>query len=198
MKKFVLPFAIFLVQNESTAQTRARPTLEFCSRLCFVHYFDSWPKLIISSHHTSGGGGRAFPTNYYHHHYRLFFVLVIGCTWQDTPRVTLSSQWHIHTTLRVIQSTHITPSHTYQNRYYIAAADATVYTTSLFGPLPASSHLPPTRLYVRSHPPRSRSSHWVQAGAWNLLLLYIIIFMFLIIIPPACLVPCTDGVGLEF
>lgn len=41
VEKFVLPFAIFLVQNESTAQTRARPTLEFCSRLCFVHYFDS-------------------------------------------------------------------------------------------------------------------------------------------------------------
>lgn len=109
-----MPFAIFLVQNESTAQTCARPTLEFCSRLCFVHYFDSWPKLIISSHHTSGGGGRAFPTNYHHnhHHHRLFVPQSSLYKARSSMRNLLASQWLTHTQTHTYTHTY-THSHTH-------------------------------------------------------------------------------------
>lgn len=83
-KKFVLPFAIFLVQNESTAQTRARPTLEFCSRLCFVHYFDSWPKLIIPLITRVEGEGGLSPKQPITTTVSLVPGPIIGCTWQDT------------------------------------------------------------------------------------------------------------------
>lgn len=212
-KKFVLPFAIFLVQNESTAQTRARPTLEFCSRLCFVHYFDSWPKLIIPLITRVEGEGGLSPTPPITTIVSLVPAPIIGCTWQDTTYNNISILINVSThplynhnqrhtnkhsfKLWAMQSTaHTAPSPTHiKTRHHIAAADAPTYTFS-FGPLPATSR-PLPRLYLRSHLPRRRSSHWVQAGEWKLTIIIIIYIIFMFpIIPPACLVPCTDDVGI--
>lgn len=213
-KKFVLPFAIFLVQNESTAQTCARPTLKFCSRLCFVHYFDSWPKLIIPLITRVEGEGGLSP----HHpspplslesllpslavHDKMQHTITLtNAVCLNPPTLHPPNQWHTNKhssccgwcSLPPIQH----PTHIKTRHHTLLLLMPTTCTFSL-GSLPASHLSSPPQTVPTLASALASLITLGKAGEWKLTIIitiYIIIFMFPII-PLACLVLCTDDVGI--
>lgn len=149
---------------------------------------------FLSSHEWRGREG--FPNNHHHRHHRLLLSSVIGCQYymaRYTPRVTHSQLvTHICTHKQCYRwcspptshpATHIKTGWCYNMNHFLFRPIASLL---------SSPALPDT---VHSHPPRStHHAGYKQERGTN----YYILFLFSIIIPPARLVPCTDGVGIAF